>query len=216
MKLVTALVLALVVFVAGAALAQENVTNTVAFNDFSFSFDSALATHVTIDQYLTEPADVFPPQGAHTHFVLAGDQPVADNIVGIRVYRTADLAAQEHLQEQVTRLQSLLAERHDLNQFASVSANDPANVLPFLPVVAAGQTIKARVQYVSTANMNGIIYVTAFQQAAEPLTQRDFLYTFQGLSADGATYVSAVFRVSPQSIPAEVPADFNYEEFLAE
>ncbi|MBC7813754.1 MAG: hypothetical protein H7175_21535, partial [Burkholderiales bacterium] len=116
----------------------------------------------------------------------------------------------------VTRLQSLLAERHDLNQFATMSANDPANMLPFLPVVAAGQPIRARVQYVSTANLNGITYLTAFQQAAEPLTQRDFLYTFQGLSADGATYVSAVFRVSPQSIPVEVPADFNYEEFLAE
>ena len=88
------------------------------------------------------------------------------------------------------------------------------NPLPFLPTIAAGQIISARVQYVGTPEVTGISYITAYQEVAEPLIQADFLYTFQGISVDGKYYVSAIFRVNPDIFPTELPTNFNYEVFL--
>ncbi|MFN8420659.1 MAG: hypothetical protein U0528_15665 [Anaerolineae bacterium] len=109
------------------------------------------------------------------------------------------------------QLQQLLRARRDLAEYAASTANP----LPFLPAVAAGQTIRARVRYLGTAAVSGISYVTAYQQAAEPLVQRDYLYTFQGISADGRYYISVVFRVSPESFPTTIPTDFDYQTFLS-
>ncbi len=53
----------MLMLVAVPVFAQKNVSNTVRYNDFSFSFHPALATYVNITQYLIEPADVFPLQG---------------------------------------------------------------------------------------------------------------------------------------------------------
>lgn len=209
LKLLSALILALMV---APITAQEQDTNTVSFNDFSFSFYSELATQVNITQYLTEPADIFPPQGLHTHFVIYGEQLPDSNIVGIRVYRVADLAAYEHTQQQLTQLQSLLAERRDLTSYAT-NTDSP---LPFLPVVAAGQIIRARAHYVGTSDVTGISYITAYQQGPQQLLQQDFLYTFQGVSTDGEYYVSAVFRVNPEAFPTEMRTDFDAQVFLNE
>lgn len=199
----------ILMWIAVPAIAQENPANTVSFNDFSFSFDAGLATHVSITHYLSEPTDVFPPQGEHTHFIIYGEDPPDASIVGIRVYRIDDLAAHEHTQQQVTQLQALLTERRDLTQLV----NSTLPPLPFLPVQAALQTIHARAQYVGTPAVTGISYITAYQQVAEPLLQDIFLYTFQGISTDGVHYVSAAFRVNPESFPTEMPADFDYQAF---
>ena len=192
--------------------AQEQVPNTVSFNGFSFSFDSEIATRVNITQYLTEPADVFPPHGLHTHFVIYGEQPPDASIVGIRVYAMNDLATHEHTQAQVSQLQAMLAEQRDLATYTAGTENP----LPFLPVVAAGQIIRARAHYVVTSDVTGISYITAYQQGPQPFLQQDFLYTFQGVSADGEYYISAVFRVNPEVFPTEMRTDFVYKTFLDE
>lgn len=210
MKLLNVLAVLMLVIVAAPTFAQADTTNIVRFNGFSFSFDSALATRVSITRYLTEPADVFPPQGKHTHFVIYSEQPPDTNIVGIRVYRVDDLAMYGHTQQQVTQLRTLLEKRQDLATY-SLGTDNP---LPFLPVVAAAETIRARAAYVGTPYVKGISYLTAYQQAAEPLLQHNFLYTFQGISMDGDYYVSAVFRVNPASFPTEMPTDFDYQAFL--
>lgn len=212
MKIVKVFAALILMLITVPAFAQDNVTNQVSFNGFGFSFDSSLASHVEVTQYLTAPADVFPPMAPHTQFVIYGDQSPDASLVGIRVFSIADLAGNESMQQQVTQLQSLLADRPDLTALPAGTENP----LPFLPVVAAGQTLRARVQVVETPEVTGISYVTAYQEAAEPLLQSNFLYTFQGISADNAYYVSAVFRVNPADFPAEIPADFVYETFLAQ
>lgn len=212
MKFLKVFAALLLMFLAAPTFAQvaTDTTNTVSFNGFSFSFASALATHVSITQFLTEAPDVFPPQGKHTSFVIYGDQPVEANVVGIRVYRVADLTQNEQMQQQAMQLEALLVDRHDLT--ANAAGTD--NPLPFLPLVAAGQIIRARAAYVETSDLTGISYITAYQQAVQPLLQSDFLYTFQGISTDGAYYVSAVFRVNPETLPTEMQSDFDYQAFL--
>jgi heat shock protein HslJ len=64
--------------------------------------------------------------------------------------------------------------------------------------------------------VSGISYITVYRQDASPLVGSELLYTFQGLSADGAQYVAAIFRLNTELLPAEIPADFDYEAFIEE
>src|SRR5439155_16255690 len=49
----------------------------------------------------------------------------------------------------------------------------------------------------------GIMYITAFRQDVSPFLSGDFFYTFQGISADGAYYVSAIFKPTTRLFPAQ-------------
>jgi heat shock protein HslJ len=216
------LILALVVgLFAFPALAQDS-TNTVSFNGFSFSFDSSLATNVNITQYPGDAVDLQQPGGPevrNTEFDLYNALPAPstfDAPGAIRVYRTADFAGYADQTARFQQLQTLLTERPDLSTFM-VTANEDmtANALPFLPVMPASQVIRARAQYIDSAFVQGISYVTVFRQDASPFTGGEFIYTFQGVSLDGAYYVSAIFRLNTAVFPAEIPGDFDMDTFMA-
>jgi hypothetical protein len=202
------------------ALAQ-NVLNLITFNNFSFSFDSSLAANVNVTQFPGDPPDLEQPGGpevAHTQFVLYTDPPAPESIfdapIAIRVYRAADFGPYEFPFQQLQQLQTLLAERPDLEPFMTVAADDmSANKLPFMPVLPAAQVIRARAQYVETSALQGISYVTVYRQDASPFTSNEFLATFQGISADGTYYVSVVARLNTGLFPSEIPADFDPEAF---
>jgi heat shock protein HslJ len=205
------------------AFAQDNTASTVQFNGVGFSFDSTLATNVSITQYAGDATDLEQPGGPearHTQFNLFTEQPAPESFfdapVGIRVYRTADLAAYEGSMVQVTALQDLLANRPDLAAYMTVDAeNSSSNALPFLPVAPASQVIRARAQFVDAPTISGISYVTVYRQDVSPFINNEFWYAFQGISTDGLYYVSAVMRLTVPDFPAELPADFDYEAFTA-
>jgi hypothetical protein len=87
------------------------------------------------------------------------------------------------------------------------------NELPFLPMFPAAQVIRARAHYVETPSVSGVAFVTVFRQDAFPFVADEFLYTFQGVSTDGSTYIAALFPVEASVFPAELPSDFSYEEW---
>ena len=93
---------------------------------------------------------------------------------------------QEGVEPQIAQLQTLLAER----------PSAPGGTLPFLPLIDAAQVLHSGLAYLEFANGAGVRYLTAFSQAASPLTSQDLLYTFQGLTDDGQYYVTAVFPVT--------------------
>ncbi|MCI0349824.1 MAG: META domain-containing protein, partial [Acidobacteriales bacterium] len=141
-------------------------------------------------------------------------ESIFDAPSAIRVYRTADFGPYEIPFQQLQQLQTLLAERPDLAQFMAVAAEDMnANNLPFMPVLNAAQVIRARAQYVETPALQGISYVTAYRQDASPFIGNEFLYTFQGISADGTYYVSMMSRLNTGLFPSEIPADFDPAAF---
>ena len=221
-RLLTFTLLALLL-AAFPAFAQDTTTSTVQFNGVGFSFDSALATNVSITQYAGDPTDLQQPgdpEARHIQFNLYSQPPAPESFfdapVGIRVYRTADLAAYEGSMAQVTALQDLLAQRPDLAAFMTVdSENSSSNALPFLPVAPASQVIRARAQYIETPSISGLSYITVYRQDVSPFINSEFWYTFQGISIDGLYYVSAVMRLTVPDFPAEIAADFNYETFTA-
>ncbi len=203
------------------ALAQDATTNSVAFNGVGFQFDSSWATSVNIRQFAGDPTDLEQPGGpevAHTEFVLYSGMetpPSAFEGVGaIRVYDTADFTGYEFPSAELASLQTLLTDRPDLA--ANMAAvEDNSNDLPFMPVFPASQVIRGQAHYVDTAALAGVAYITAYRQDVSPFVAGEFYYTFQGLSSDGATYVSAVFPINVSAFPAETPADFDYDTFSA-
>jgi len=217
--LMLTLVLALLL-AAFPAQAQEGASNSVQFNGLGFSFDSALATNVSITQYPGDPTDVQQPGGPearHTQFNLFSQPPAPESFfdapVSVRIYRLADLSAYEGSVAQVTALQNLLVNRPDLASYTIVSEETPS--LPYLPIVAASQVIRARPGYMDTPTLSGIRYITVYRQDVSPFVNNEFQYTIQGISSDGLYYVSAVMRVTAPEFPVEIPADFNYETFSA-
>lgn len=199
-------------------LAQDASSNTVAFGDVSFSFPSALATNVNIIQNAGGGETTFPPEAPHTRFYLYnGFPPVPESLFEqaavVTVYRTANLAGTAEAAAALQQLQTLLNDRPDLAQYMTVDA-DGGQWLPFLPTVAAGQVIRARVQYVETPALRGILYVTVYRQDVSPFRSDEFFYTFQGLSQDGQFYVSAILNFDTTLFPAQ-PEDFDPTTFDA-
>ena len=215
------LVIAAVLFAmcVSPTLAQEAEVNTLVFNDFGFRFDSTLATNVNITQYPGDPIEWEAPGGpevGHTQFSLYHESAAPygfDADLSIRIYQTADFAGHTYSEAQLEQLWELLAERPDLAPYMVVEENLSANTLPFMPVLPAAQVIRARARYHETEAVTGISYVTVYRQDASPFTGDEFIYTFQGISADGAYYVSAIFRPTTDIFPLEVAADFDWEAF---
>lgn len=203
------------------AAAQEAGGNTVSFNGISFQFDSSLATNVNIRQFAGDPSDLEQPGGpevAHTEFLLYNGMETpagafeGEGVGSLRFYNTADFSGYALPGEQLAALQSLLAERPDLSQYM-VASEDMSVELPFMPVFPATQVLRGQVHYVDAAELSGIAYLTVFRQDVFPFVAGEFIYTFQGLSADGQVYISAVFPVTVASFPAEIAEDFDYDAF---
>jgi heat shock protein HslJ len=213
----------LVIMCAFPVMAQQptGTLNSVSFNGFSFNFDSSLATNVNISQFAGDAADLQQPGGPevrHTQFLLysttTSPESFLDATGAIRVYQTADFATYPNAQTQLQQLQTLLTDRPDPASFMVVYPNG-ATSLPFMPQMPASQVIRARVAYVNTPVMDGVSYITVYRQDVSPFVSSEFLYTFQGISADGLHYVSAIFRVNASAFPAEIPADFDMDTFNA-
>ncbi len=200
------------------ALAQDSTTHTVAFDGFRFSFDDAIASHVTIQHYPGDAPEIGPggADAPHLRFELSrvSRDPMPEApppVVGsVRIYQIAGMEGYEGYAEQVERLKALLAERPDLSPYLAVVENLTQNTLPFLPILPAGQLIRARAQYIDTPAVSGISYVVVYRQDVAPLLSNDFFWTFQGLSTDGSRYISATLQVSTPLFPDEVPTDFDW------
>jgi hypothetical protein len=92
--------------------------------------------------------------------------------------------------------------------------------LPFLPAFNAGQVFHSNEQLIKFQNGTGIRFLTQYAQAPYPVNNQSLFYTFQGLTSDGAYYVSAILPINaaflssdgnPETpLPADgVPFDWN-------
>lgn len=213
MNLRSILPLALALF-ALPVLAQETDTHSAGFDGFTFRYDSSVATNLSIRSYTSEDlTNVFPTMAPHAQFMLYSGSEAPDfpaEAPGlIRVFQTDDFDKGQN--SMLLALRTLLTDRPDF-----IAYEVPNMRLPFLPIYPAGQVIRARAQYVENASMTGISYITAYQEAMEPLLSTNFIYTFQGISTDGAQYISAVFPLDTDLFPAETPSTFDYATFSAE
>ena len=206
-----------IIFAVVPAFAQDD-THTLTYDGFSFTYDSTVAANVNIVPFVgDDPANAMPgfSDAPYVQFLLYSTFPAPESLFevgGVRVYRLSDVAEYEFVADQVTELNTLLLSRPDLTTYMATTPNANNFVLPFLPVLPSVQVIRARANYVESDSISGISYITVYRQDAFPFLANEFLYTFQGISAE--YYVSAVFRVNADLFPAEIPADFSYDDFI--
>lgn len=99
--------------------------------------------------------------------------------------------------------------------------DDLPDPLPFFPFWDAGQVIAVKVAYLDFANGSGVRYLTQYASDVYPINNMGLFYTFQGLTDDGKTLVSAVMPVSnpilpdPQIILADPAFYDEYETYLS-
>jgi hypothetical protein len=220
MRFKSLILILLFTLAATPALAQTNpAPMRVSFDNFAFSFEPGLATGVAISQVPGDPKTLEQPGGPevkHTEFLLYSGSAVPapfDATAAIRIYKVADFAGYTEQQTRLKALQALLKSKPDLGRYMKPGNGGPEESLPFLPVLPAAQVIRARAQYIETPSLRGISFVTIFQQGLAPFTSGDFMVTFQGLSANGSTYISAIFRPTVSVFPKDIPADFNMDAF---
>lgn len=220
------LVLLMTISLAGGipVLAQGDITPTplefeavdVVYDGFSVVIPRTFGANLAISRYAGDDPDSALPGGplpARAEWVAYdGTQPPAPfgATMGLFVFNAADFADYPESAEQMEVLRTLLDERPDLSEYTAVEENVTENALPFLPVVPAAQVVRARAEYLETLGFSGIAYVTAFvQDMGRPFFGTDFIYTFQGISADGTKVVSAMVRLNTELFPETLPDDFD-------
>jgi len=169
----------------------------VAYEGIRFTFDPAMAAEVVGERV---PPTKDPPQlrePGHIQFSLEGYVlPGTFHTPRILVYPVAGYrTANEQVARTIDKLQQLLVDR-------------PTNpdLIPFLPLFPAGQMMRARVAYLDFQNGTGVRFLTQYAQAYLPINNHELFYTFQGLTDDGQTYVSAILPVAHPSLPASQAA----------
>ena len=218
----------------GLLVAQDDV-HTVVFDNLSFSFPASLATGLQIETKeanpLLQPDEQFwvatYPEHIRFSFMnyLDGNrfrlpllQDAYPDTAQIFVYTTESLRefGYEFL-EQHTALDTLLRARLDLSAYVGATVRLPEVRLPFLPWVNSHQVLRSHPQHIELdGGGSGVRYLTYYSQEAGHLTDQQLFYTFQGLLAEDAVYVSAVFPVKSAVLPEEVDTSgLDWNEFAA-
>lgn len=109
-----------------------------------------------------------------------------------------------------------LAAREKIEALTTLLA-DPAtglaqDTLPFIPLFNAAQVFHSQAEIVEFGNGRGVRYLTAYAQSIFPLSNQELFYTFQGLTDDGAYYISAIFPISSAILP-NTPPNLTTEEW---
>lgn len=95
--------------------------------------------------------------------------------------------------------------------FANPGAIADLRSLPFLPTFPAAQVFHAQTRLLDFGSGRGLRYLTEFAQYYAPVNNHDMIYTFQGITTDGAYYVSVILPVHAPFLAADAespaPAD---------
>lgn len=164
-------------------------------------YDATLANSAQGVTVAASPVDPNVPGGLsmggpeHTAFAFNGE--MLTNEVNpfqpqVRVYPADALKALDPaIAGEVVALKTLLSVDH-------TSLNDP---IPVVPPFNAEQVIHPQIKYLKFKDGEGVRFVTTYAQNPAPITNDGLFYTFQGLSADGETYVTVFWPVRTDQLP---------------
>lgn len=199
----------------GTFFLDENGQQDMSYLGAEFTFNQAIADSVFTELVNVGPTDPWPgilwAPPEHIVFTFAGADGANDHApLGLYlpaegellIYPTAGLNAE--VQPIVAALQQLLTDQPDLTAYAVVNPETKAaqSGLTMLPPSNAQQIFRAQAKYIPFAEGIGVRYLTQLSQGLVPVNNQELFYTFQGLTANGATYVAAYFPVSLPDLPA--------------
>jgi len=171
---------------------------------------SNVAQGMTLETEAAHPANVDEPWWVaapqHQLITLQG-YPITNrqDKPQIFVYPASELASyNENMGNALTSLQEVLQTQRVMNP------------MPFLPLTNAQEAMQAQVKYMDFANGSGVRYLTQFNQGPVPINNSQLIYTFQGLTSDGQSYVSAVLPVTYSELPAGTEISEEFAKSLTE
>lgn len=182
----------------------------ILFDGVSFRYDHDLADTINPekDPGLVDGANEFWNIPPHLKFTFI-NWALADAFhdAAIRVYPVADFravnpAVSEYLDKLQTVLEAQPADHEDIR------VGDLFN---------AAQFIRSQVDYLEFQNGRGVRFLSQYGQAAWPIGWPHLFYTFQGLTDDGAFYISVILPVHHLSLPYPddvVMDDAFYDNFV--
>jgi len=94
----------------------------------------------------------------------------------------------------------------------------PANpeFIPLLPFWNAAQIFRSNVAYMEFQNGRGVRFLTQYGQDIGPIANQRIFYSFQGLTDDGAYYVSVILPINHSALPTADETTQEVYEQLAE
>ncbi len=107
------------------------------------------------------------------------------------------IAIYPYVATRINALQTLL------DAHGPLPVGNPPTDFPFLPIFNAGQMLVTQAHYLDFGSGRGVRYLTQYGQAIAPINNQELFYTYQGLSADGQTYIAAILPVSHPLLPAD-------------
>lgn len=181
----------------------------VEFEGIRFSYDATLASEIIPEFIPTRFGDQFAPwDQTPNHVAFTFRDPYTegrdlywqgfspDPVPKIFIYRTVDFP-EEVLgwdgKAQILALQNMLQERKP----------DSGGTIPVLPLTNAGQTFHAKLAYMDFDGGSGVRFVTQYTQEPRAINNQELIYTFQGMTSDGAYYISGILPVSAEHLPAK-------------
>lgn len=186
----------------------------VTFQGVSFSYPDSLANDVsrTVDPgYVDENNPWNIPQ--HVRFDLMG-YPLTDTyhkpqimVFAVEEFKSVNPQVGESL--------------GDLAAILDAHPEDPQDIGVY-HFFNAAQFIYSQEGYVRFQNGRGIRFVSQYGQAAYPIGYPHMFYAFQGVTEDGAYYISVIMPLNHPSLPeaesVTVDEDFynNYETYVVE
>jgi hypothetical protein len=163
------------------------------FNGITFTYDPSIAGSISGETMPSTSGAPWEASPAHDQFTVSG-YPLSGTFFepSISIYPVDDFVAlAPDVATSVDKLQTLLVSR-------PVAPGD----IPFLPIQNAAQFMQAQVSYIDFQNGSGVRFLTQYGQGYWPINNHDMFYCFQGLTADGKYYISAVLPASYPDLPA--------------
>ncbi len=169
-----------------------------AFNGVQLTIPAAVASGASgalVPPAVEQGAPEFAIRPAYTEIRLAGCPAQHRSLTGtIQVFPVAEYERiSPTAAQRVQAMRALLAQRPAV----------PDGEVPLLPVFNEAQVLRAQVRYAGFQNGSGVRFVTFYSQGLMPATNKDVFYTYQGLTADGAHWVSAILPVNVAYLPAD-------------
>jgi len=181
-----------------ATLPDVVLDQEAAYSGVRFRYNQEIAAGVTGETVAAEELwEVIPEHIAFSFSSYA--LPATFHEARIRVYPVSEFAAGGGAVNTAVALQILL----DSGQLPPPTGGFASEGLPFLPLFNAGQILHTQVAWVNFQNGRGVRFLTEYAQYAAPVNNTDLFYTFQGLTADGQYYVSAILPVAHPALPAD-------------
>jgi hypothetical protein len=184
-------------------VAPEN-RRELLFEGITVTYDQSLASRIGGSIVPTDPGASFAASPEHTLLTLEG-YPIYNKTFRpeIRIYPVAEYR----------RLNDTAAGIiDDLHILLTQQPSRWDGDFPFLPVMNAGQLIQAKAFIFDFQDGSGLRYLTQFGQDIYPINNQNLVYIYQGLTFDGAYYISAIFPIGNPVLPldgSQIPGGSN-------